>query len=71
MKKSKITALLLSIVFLFSMITTMSSCKVKEGCESSEKIANAHLDKHGNFKTKRGKSSLYGKKRKKRMGGGK
>jgi len=48
--------------FMFSM--TATSCKTKEGCNTDQ--YKATTDKDGNLSTKRGKSSLFSKKQKKK-----
>jgi hypothetical protein len=50
----------------FSVATTVSSCKTKEGCGLEEKYAPA-VDKNGNLSTKRGSSNLFSKKQRKKM----
>lgn len=49
--------------------TTTTSCTRKVGCELNEEMA-PQTDKRGNLSTKRGKSSLFDKKQRKRMGKG-
>ena len=56
--------LLLAIVGLtFSLV----SCKTGEGCNNQDRYS-AKTDKNGNLSTKKGKSDLFSKKQKKRMG---
>jgi len=59
----KILVFLLFIGLTFSL----NSCKTGEGCDNQESY-QAKTDKNGNLSTKRGKSGLFSKKQKKRMG---
>ncbi len=53
---------LIIIFAFFSMTTTVSSCKVKEGCGLEEKYNNPDMES-----TKRGKSNLFSKSQQKKM----
>jgi len=57
--------LLLLFLALMSCIS-ISSCKVGEGCESTEKY-KASTSRSGELSTKKGKSNLFGKKRRKKV----
>jgi len=57
----------MSLGFCAFLFLTTSSCQRKSGCESAEKISQAHLDKKGNLSTKRGSSNLFSKKMRKKM----
>lgn len=48
--------------------TTTTSCKTKEGCGLEEKYAPP-TDRDGSMTRKKGKSNLFSKKQRKRMGG--
>jgi len=61
MKRSTLFLLL----FACLSLTTVSSCKTGEGCNTDQ--WNAKTDKDGNMSTKRGKSGLFSKKEQKRM----
>jgi hypothetical protein len=50
----------------FLSITQFSSCKTAEGCQLEDKY-QAKTDKHGNLSKKRGDSSLFSKKERKKM----
>jgi len=52
--------------FALSLCTTATSCKAKEGCGLEEKYS-APTNRDGSLSTKRGKSNLFGKKRRKKM----
>lgn len=56
-------ALLLSVGFT---VTTTTSCAKKVGCAVNDNIG-PKTNRDGTLKMNRGKSSLYGKKRRKRM----
>lgn len=48
----------------FSLTSTLTSCKVKEGCQGAEELQNSNIDKRtGQLSTKRGSSNLFDKKR--------
>ena len=64
-KKIAFIALLIGFV-CFS--TQFSSCKTKEGCGLEEAYA-PKTDRSGNLSTKKGKSNLFDKKTRKRIGG--
>ena len=65
MKKSK--QLLLFFVLCIGIITLPTSCKTGEGCPTDQ--YHAKTDKDGNLSSaKRGKSNLFSKKQRKRMG---
>ena len=53
-------------VFTLFMSTSLSSCKTKEGCGLEEKYG-ARTGKDGSLSTKRGKSNLFSKKKRKKM----
>ncbi len=46
-------------------LMTTTSCKTGEGCTNQQQYS-ADTDKDGNLSTKRGKSSLFSKKQKKK-----
>jgi hypothetical protein len=50
----------------FGFIMANSSCKTGEGCNQDR--YQAPTDKNGNLSTKKGKSDLFSKKQKKKMG---
>jgi len=50
----------------FFAISSISSCKTKEGCESTKNY-KAKTDKSGQLSTKRGSSNLFSKKQRKKM----
>lgn len=56
------------LVFSFSLALfgSLSSCKTGEGC--NQERYHTPTDKDGNLSTKKGKSGLFSKKQKKRMG---
>ena len=60
--RKRLIYLLMASFFMFSM--TATSCKTKEGCNTDQ--YKATTDKDGNLSTKRGKSSLFSKKQKKK-----
>lgn len=64
LKKALYTGLLA--IFTLSMTTSMASCKAKEGCGLEEKYS-AKPGKDGSLSTKRGKSNLFSKKKRKKM----
>jgi hypothetical protein len=64
----KITTTLIFTGFLAFTCTSVTSCKVKEGCGLEEKYA-PKVDKSGKMSSKRGKSNLFSKKQRKRMRG--
>ena len=55
------------IFFLAAVNTTFSSCSPKIGCELNEGLG-PKTNKKGELSKKRGKSNLFGKKKRKRMG---
>jgi predicted small secreted protein len=57
--------LILSTFLAFAAFST-TSCKTAEGCGLEEKYG-AKTDKDGNLSAKRGKSTLFDKKRTKKM----
>lgn len=63
MKNLRKYALFLGLLGFLSFNTT--SCKTGEGCENAQYQTGEELE---NFKGKRGKSGLFSKKEKKRMG---
>lgn len=64
MKKRKIITIVLAMFIGLSVTSTLSSCKVKEGCQGAEAIKNSNIDrKTGELTTKRGSSGLFDKKR--------
>lgn len=66
--KMRKTILLLTIFcFAFAATTTFTSCSPKVGCELNEGLG-PKTNKKGELSTKRGKSSLFDKKKRKRMG---
>jgi len=67
MKASSVTKLLVFIAII-GLSSSLSSCKTGEGCENQERY-QAKTDKDGNLSTKRGKSDLFSKKQRKKMGG--
>jgi len=52
--------------FALSLCITTSSCKAKEGCGLEEKYS-APTNKDGSLSTKRGKSNLFSKKKRKKI----
>jgi predicted small secreted protein len=54
--------------FLALVAFSTTSCKTAEGCGLEEKYGTK-TDKNGNLSTKRGKSTLFDKKRTKKMKG--
>lgn len=56
--------LLFAFIFAGSVLF-LGSCKVKEGCETTEKYKVA-VDKNGQMSTKRGKSGLFSDKQMKK-----
>jgi len=64
MKKRRYITYVLAMFIGLSVTGTMSSCKVKEGCEGAEQLKNSNIDrKTGELTTKRGSSGLFDKKR--------
>lgn len=60
--------LLIGLVFFLATVnTTFTSCSPKVGCELNEGLG-PKTNKKGDLSTKRGKSSLFGKKQRKKMG---
>ena len=55
------------VVFLATANTTFSSCSPKVGCELNEGMG-PKTNKKGELSKKRGKSSLFDKKKRKKMG---
>jgi hypothetical protein len=64
----KFTLLFSFLVFLL-IFCGNTSCKTKEGCGLEEKYG-AKIGEDGNISSKRGKSNLFSKKQRKRMGRG-
>lgn len=64
MKKSK-TSIFLLIAAFFMLGISMPSCKSGEGCPNQDQY-KVKTDKDGNMSTKRGKSTLFSKKQKKK-----
>lgn len=60
--KNKSLALFLFFALTICIVSTMTSCKTKEGCGLQEKYGNADLES-----SKRGESNLFSKKQQKRM----
>ena len=65
MKKNALFMGLLAFL-AFSFTVTMSSCKTKQGCGLEDKYA-APTNKDGSLSSKRGKSNLFSKKKRKKM----
>jgi len=61
-RKKNLTYLIMACFFVFSV--NLTSCKTGEGCNTDQ--YQATTDKDGGFSTKRGKSTLFSKKQKKR-----
>ncbi len=59
----------LCLLFAFSLIGSVSSCSPKVGCELNE-AQGPKTDKRGNLSMKRGRSNLFDKKTRKKMGKG-
>ncbi len=64
----KIIFFLVFIGFWAILSTTSASCKTKEGCGLEEKYAPP-TGRDGTMSRKKGKSNLFSKKQRKRMGG--
>ena len=62
----KLLYLLIFIGFWAFLTTNCTSCKTKEGCGLEKKYA-PKTDRSGKMSTKRGKSTLFSKKQRKRM----
>jgi hypothetical protein len=67
MKKLLIKSIFLYL--LFSLSTLSTGCKTGEGCQMEEKY-QVKTDKNGNLSKKKGKSSLWSKKQRKKMKSG-
>jgi len=63
-KMRKLKRYLLLFGLGFGLMTVTQSCKTGEGCDQSG--YSAKTDKDGNLSMKRGKSSLFSKKKRKR-----
>jgi len=60
--------LFIGLVFFLALAnTTFSSCSPKVGCELNEEMG-PKTNRNGDLSKKRGKSNLFGKKQRKRMG---
>ena len=64
LKKTLFIALFAGFTLIVS--TTITSCKTKEGCGLEEKYS-APTNRDGSLSTKRGKSNLFSKKKRKKM----
>ena len=64
--KKKLLFITLFAAFSLIVSTTMTSCKTKEGCGLEEKYSTPS-NKDGSMSTKRGKSNLFSKKKRKKM----
>ncbi|MBT8190253.1 MAG: hypothetical protein HKN67_00105 [Saprospiraceae bacterium] len=63
--KNRITVL--GFLLIFGLFMTISSCKTAEGCNQQDEYMYK-TDKDGNMSSKRGKSNLFSKKQRKKMG---
>ncbi len=66
-KKMKKLLLFIALLLSVSTLGTLSSCSPKVGCEINE-AQSPKVDRKGRMSTKGGKSQLFGKKQRKRMG---
>ena len=63
MKIRRYIPFMLSLCIAFTLSTSVSSCKVKEGCGLEDQLAAPTDKRTGELSTKRGSSSLFDNKR--------
>ena len=63
MKIRRYIPFVFALCIAFTLSTSVSSCKVKEGCGLEEQLAAPTDKRTGELSTKRGSSGLFDKKR--------
>ena len=63
MDKKRYITLAMGLFISFSVTSTLSSCKVKEGCAVEEALKANTDKKTGELSTKRGSTTLFDQKR--------
>ncbi len=63
MKKSKYISFVMALFIGFSLTTTVSSCKTKEGCGLEDQYSAKTDKRTGELSNQRGNSNLFDKKR--------